>query len=126
MRLVHNLNDISNTTFDEFKKIIENINEENEEYPIELYNCNSDTLSFIVSGNFCLVRFMKASLEPPYCSASTGNRVQQLNQYFDFNVGGTLTPVPVDRAIPIELAIRIAKQFYIDGSLLHSVIWIED
>jgi hypothetical protein len=70
---------------------------------------------------------MHASLEPPYLSASAGSdRMSTDDEYFEFLIGDTPTPVPSDRSIPFDIMVKIAKHFYNSEAIPKWVEWIED
>jgi hypothetical protein len=98
----------------------------NEDDPnLDLINEQGDFLSISVRNGFALVRFTHASLDPPYFSASTGGQCSN-EASFDFIVGDTPTPVPIDRRISLEVAIAIAEHFCETGEIPHFIEWKED
>lgn len=98
---------------------------------IDLVTSAGDRLSVSLRDQLGLVRFSQQSLEPPYLSArrSESERSQgpaPQSAYFEFLIGDTPTPVPVDRCLPLEKVKRIVEFFSQYGELPSWVDWVED
>jgi hypothetical protein len=125
MKVIYKNTEINDSDFEDFHNIILNISEENECYQIEITNTR-DSLTFLKSGIYFLIRFMNNSFKPPYYSAANYQTNFKIDEYFEFNEGGTTTPVPANRCINFDETMKIAHQFYSDGTLACSVAWLED
>jgi hypothetical protein len=89
-----------------------------------VFRPNGDHLTVSVRDGLVLIVFHRASLEPPYLSASLGP--PQNTRYFEFLIGDTPTPVPADRCIPMETAEQVVLEFVRSDTLSPRVRWIED
>jgi hypothetical protein len=72
------------------------------------------------------VEYMSSSKEPPYLLALESEINLPKDEFFEFDSGGTLTPIPGDKCIPVELVIRVAMDFYINKKLPDYVKWEEE
>ncbi len=82
-------------------------------------------LTFGVSKEIGFVEYMPKNLEPPYLYANrellgfTGN-------FIEFDSGGTITPVPENQCIPINLVIKIIVDAFEKRKLPDFIDWYEE
>lgn len=62
---------------------------------------------------------VSASLDPSFQPRADAD-------YVDFTVGGTRTPIPKDRCIPLQTLLGILEEYWKDRHLSRSVSWVQD
>lgn len=62
---------------------------------------------------------VSASLDPAFKPGTDAD-------YVEFMVGGTKTPIPKDRCVPLQTALRILEEYWKGGRLSGSVSWVQD
>lgn len=78
-----------------------------------------DDQAFIVHHPFSPSPAVSASLDPAF-------RPKTDADYVEFMVGGTRTPIPKDRCVPLQTALRVLEEYWKDGRLSRSVSWVQD
>lgn len=69
--------------------------------------------TILVDEHIGCILYGDRSVDPPYCMV-VGNPVAPDGD-FEFDVGGTPSPIPLRRCIPMEQVITLAKHFYMHG-----------
>ena len=81
-------------------------------------------LTIDVDEHIGCILFGDRSGDPPYCMV-VGNPEAPEGD-FEFDVGGTPTPIPLRRCIPMEQVITLAKHFFKHGEFPAGTEWEED
>src|SRR5437879_1960432 len=77
-----------------------------------------DNQAFVVHHPHSRSPAMSASIDPAFKPSTDAD-------YVDFMVGGTRTPIPKDRCIPLQTLLRILEEYWKDGHLSRSVTWLQ-
>jgi hypothetical protein len=82
-----------------------------------------ESLSCGIEGEYAYVHFHprdpRDSREPLWAT----RQIEKVDTMIGFDVGGTLTEIPLHRCIPVDTMIRIARQYFNTLSLLPDVVW---
>src|SRR5687768_5007050 len=83
---------------------------------------NSGSLTIGLGEPYGFVEYINENSEPPYLVAAE-NEIESSGSLIEFDSGGTLTPVPRDRCLPIETVVAIAVYFFENRRLPEYVKW---
>jgi hypothetical protein len=81
-----------------------------------------DSLTIGIGGSLAFVEFIQASGDPQYLAARGDS--DSWHEYVEYDVGGTLNPVPLALCIPVEKAIEIAVHFFLHVRIPKDVEWV--
>jgi hypothetical protein len=91
---------------------------------LELISPEDHTLTIGIAGRYGFVMFTAASGNPPYLWAS--RKVRETNTDVEFSIGGTPTPIPLNRCIMVEHVIEIASHYFRCQELSNAFEWEAD
>lgn len=83
-----------------------------------------NVLTIGVDEHIGCILFQNRSGDPPYCMVVGDPEAPDGD--FEFDVGGTATPIPLRRCIPIEESISLVRHFYEHGEFPDGTEWEED
>jgi hypothetical protein len=82
-----------------------------------------ESLSCGIEGEYAYAHFHTRDLQVSPGSLWATRPIEKVETMIGFNVGGTLTEIPLHRCIQVETMIRIARLYFNTLSLLPDVVW---
>jgi hypothetical protein len=90
----------------------------------ELIGANGYILVVGIGGPVGCVQYSRSDGDPPYLVAVAPNPIAE-DEYIDFLIGNTPTPIPVRHIFPFEKVKEIARYFQETGARSATVSWEE-
>ena len=92
---------------------------------LNLVSVDFGNLTIGIGHIYGFVEYINAKAEPPYLLAKQKNDEgdQIDDEYIEFNAGGTVTPIPNNLCIPMNLVERVTLYFYKKKELPTFVDW---
>lgn len=92
---------------------------------VNLSSPSGDTLSIGMSGGLACLNFMDSTGDPPYLTAVGNAALSPEDGVQVFRYEGQWTEIPTRNCVPLDTAIRVAREFYRTGELPDFLEWEE-
>ena len=96
-----------------------------EEPTADLIHPSGDHLTIAVRGPFALIIFRRATLDPPYLSPIARGSGAENSEAIEFSIGGTPTPVPRERCVPVKTMLEVVRHYLEHETLPEWIEWGE-
>jgi hypothetical protein len=89
---------------------------------ITLKSPDSGELTIGIGHPYGFVEFISETLEPPYMIAIDQDS-EKSEKFYEFDAGGTPTPIPAAKCLPVDVVIDIVIYFYKNKELPTDIQW---